>query len=288
MQVSNSPQSFNVVLDTGSSDLWVPGKGCASCTTKTPSFNYNASSTLQVVKDPATSQPIELEIKYGSATVDGYLVQDTVAMGGFQVLHQPWLLVNEIAPADTLVGTNAGIMGLAFDTIAATESTPFWQALAAGGALSTPEMSFWITRGSNDPNAPKETFGGIFTLGGQNQSLYQGNVEFLPLVANNGKLTYWLLNLACACRNSLCGSLLPARVLIVAVTVNGKSANMPPGNVAAIDTGTTLIGGLSAPVAAIYGQIPGSKRLTGNLAGLYGFRTFDSVLLSSLLYILFF
>ena len=204
----NSPQSFNVVLDTGSSDFWVPGKGCASCTINTPSFDYNASSTLQVDED-STGKLVELVLQYGSYAVDGYLVRDTVAMGGFQVLRQPWLLVNKFTPANLLVGTNAGSMGLAFDTIAATESTPFWQVLAAGGVLSTPEMSFWIARELSNPNAPKETFGGIFTLGGQNQSLYQGDVEFLPIVTISGKLAYWLLELSSTYKNYLRYSLSP-------------------------------------------------------------------------------
>jgi len=46
---------------------------------------------------------------------------------------------------------------------------------------------------------------------------------------------------------------------------------LPSGNVAAIDTGTTLIGGPSAAVSAVYAQIPGSQQLSGNLAGFYGF-----------------
>ena len=192
IQLPNSPQTFNVVLDTGSSDLWVTGKGCTSCTTGTPSFDYNASSTLQIGQD-STGQPVSVSITYGSGAVGGYLVRDTVSMGGFQVQRQPWLLVDQTS-SDLLDGTNAGIMGLAFDTIANTASTPFWQTLASTNQFSTPEMSFWITRELNDTSAPKETFGGVFTLGGQNQTLYQGDVEFLPLVTNVGKPTYWLLN----------------------------------------------------------------------------------------------
>jgi cathepsin D len=161
------------------------------------------------------------------------------------------LLVDQTT-ADLLDGSNAGIIGLAFETIANTASTPFWQTLADSNQLTTPEMSFWMTRESNNPTAPEETFGGVFTLGGQNQTLFQGDIEFLPLVTNVGRPTYWLLNVS-------------------AVTVNGKSATLPSGNLAAIDTGTTLIGGPSAAVSAIYAQIPGSQPLTGNLVGFYGF-----------------
>ena len=115
-------------------------------------------------------------------------------MGGFQVQTQPWMLVNH-TDLNLPSGTCAGIMGLAFDTIAETAATPFWQTLASGGQFATPEMSFWIARELNDTNAPEETFGGVFTLGGQNQTLYQGDVEFLPLITNVGRPTYWLLNL---------------------------------------------------------------------------------------------
>lgn len=69
---------------------------------------------------------------------------------------------------------------------------------------------------------------------------------------------------------------------MIAVTVNGKSVTLPSGNVAAIDTGTTLIGGPSAAVASIYAQIPGSQQLSGNLAGFYGFRMFVPVSVASL------
>lgn len=199
-------------------------------------------------------------------------------MGGFQVSNQPWLLVDQTS-SGLLDGTNAGIMGLAFDTIANTAATPFWQTLASGNKFSTPEMSFWITREIDNPNAATETFGGVFTLGGQNQTLYQGDIEFLPLVTNVGKPTYWLLNVSCMHKVPFLHTCLVSSIcMIKAVTVNGKSVTLPSGNIAAIDTGTTLIGGPSAAVSAIYAQIPGSQQLSGNLAGFYGFRM--SVLLS--------
>jgi cathepsin D len=77
--------------------------------------------------------------------------------------------------------------------------------------------------------------------------------------------------------------------LIVAVTVGGKSVTLPAAssNVAAIDTGTTLIGGPSAAVSAIYAQIPNSEPLAGSLAGFYGFRMFVFLSVNSFLNILF-
>ena len=123
-------------------------------------------------------------------------------MGGFQVTNQSWLLVDQTS-GGPLDGSNAGIMGLAFSALAYTGATPFWQTLAQGNSLTTPEMSFWFTRLLDNANTPRGgapqgqgVFGGVFTLGGQNQTLFTGDVEFLPLVTNAGKQTYWLLNLS--------------------------------------------------------------------------------------------
>ena len=64
---------------------------------------------------------------------------------------------------------------------------------------------------------------------------------------------------------------------MTAVLVNGQSVSVPSGDlsVAAIDTGTTLIGGPTAGVDAIWAAVPGSEPLSG---GLFSFRTFLSSL----------
>ena len=191
-QIPNSPQSFNVVLATGSSDFWITSDGCTTCARNTPHFN-NVSSTFQVVKDSA-GQQVRYTIPYTDGIVEGYLVRDTVSMGGFQAQNHSWFLIDKTSVS--LKGSNAGIMGLAFDAISSPGTTPFWQTIANGNKLTTPEMSFWLTRRLGDPNAQEEESGGIFTLGGRNQSLYTGNVEFLPLVTVLDKRAWWLLNMS--------------------------------------------------------------------------------------------
>lgn len=68
---------------------------------------------------------------------------------------------------------------------------------------------------------------------------------------------------------------------ISGITVNEKNVTLPSSGVAAIDTGTTFIGGPAAGVSAIYAQIPDSQPLSGGPAGLYGFRMFVSPLAKS-------
>ena len=86
----------------------------------------------------------------------------------------------------------SGVMGLAFQGIARSGATPFWQSLIANNLLTNPEFSFYVTRFNNDKSATQEEPGGVFTLGGTNSTLYQGNIDFqtfTPLVTIG---SFWL------------------------------------------------------------------------------------------------
>ncbi len=60
-----------------------------------------------------------------------------------------------------------------------------------------------------------------------------------------------------------------------ALTVNGNSVTLDSGSgaYAAIDTGTTLVGGPQDAVSALYAQIEGSAPLTGN-EGYWSYREY--------------
>jgi len=138
--------------------------------------------------------------------------------------------------------------------LASTRSVPFWQTLVNANQLANPEMSFWLTREITNANAGTDEFGGIFTLGGTNSSLFTGDIEFLNMPAA-AQPSFWLLEMS-------------------AVTVNGKSVGISTSadaGLSAIDTGTTLIGGPTQGVDAIFAAIPGSQALTGQMAGFFAF-----------------
>ncbi|KAH9484944.1 Pepsin A [Psilocybe cubensis] len=235
--IGTPPQTFNVILDTGSSDLWVP------IAPYMPLFQPSQSSSFKA----SNSMNDQIEIDYGSGAVKGTLGSDSVTMGGF-TMSQTFLTK---LTTNLLEGTVSGIMGLAFSSIASTRATPFWQALSSAGQLSSPELSFFLTRA--DPNSQSlDNPGGVFTLGGTNSSLFTGNIEFNNMPANS-QASFWLQSLS-------------------AVTVNGKSVSITAGDsaISAIDTGTTLIGGPSADVAAIWAAVPGSSPSLEN-PGFFGF-----------------
>ena len=99
-------------------------------------------------------------------------------MGGFQVNPQTFLLVEQ-ASKNLLDEETSGIMGLAFQPLASTRAVPFWEALTSANQLNSPEFSFFLTRFISDQNAKDEEPGGVFTLGGTNNTLFTG--EYLVL-----------------------------------------------------------------------------------------------------------
>ncbi|KAK7692175.1 hypothetical protein QCA50_003796 [Cerrena zonata] len=257
--IGTPPQTFSVVLDTGSSDLWVASSSCPSCDSDTPRFDPSKSST--VARTQTTSGDTEVDIHYGSGQVAGIVATDTVTMGGFTNSKQTMLVATQMS-SGLLDGQASGIMGLAFEALASTESTPLWQVLLNNNQLASPEMSFWLTREIDNRNAKELEFGGEFTLGGTNSTLFTGDIEFIDMPSLRTQ-TFWLLTMT-------------------GVTVSGRSVSVPTGNSAlsAIDTGTTLIGGPSTAVKAIYDAIPGSTALTGDLAGFFSYPCTTEVELS--------
>jgi len=244
VSVGTPSQTFDVVLDTGSSDLWFASTNCIGCVQAGAEFNPQKSSTIQVGNERVT-------MNYGSGTAVGTIARDTVTMGPFTVNPQVLVTVDQ-ASQGLIDGALVGIMGLAFPGIANTQSTPFWQGVLNQNALTNPEFSFFITRFINDQNAQTEEFGGVLTLGGTNSTLFQGNIDFQSFSLGDNGGGFWLQTVS-------------------GVSVGGNNVNIGPLNTAAIDTGTTLIGAPTAAVNAIWRAVPNSAALTGNMTGFFSF-----------------
>jgi len=184
------------------------------------------------------------------------LVKDTIQMAGFSVNNQVFAVCNQVSEG-LLNDPVSGLLGLAWQQIASSGASPFWETLANGGAWDSPVMAFHLSRFVDDATASTLEPGGSFTMGFVNQDLYTGDIDYQNIA---GTESYWLLALT-------------------AMTVQGNSITVPSGtsSYAAIDTGTTLIGGPSTEIAAIFAQIPGSAAGTGNYDGYYTYPCSTSV-----------
>ncbi|KIJ18474.1 Merops: A01.UPA [Paxillus involutus ATCC 200175] len=244
VSIGTPSQNFNLVLDTGSSDLWVATTACTVCTSDIPLFDTTKSSTYKT----STST---LQIDYGSGSVQGIVSEDTVSFGGFTIPTQELLGVTTTTTGLINDGLS-GIMGLGFSTISALKTTPFWQTLYNSNLLSQPMFGFYLERYIADQTQINSAPGGTLTLGGTNSSLYTGQIEFINMPSGSTP-SYWLQQ-------------------VTTVTVQGKSVSIPSGSgLAAIDTGTTLIGAPSSIVQSIWADVPGSVALDGQYAGLYAY-----------------
>lgn len=243
--VGTPPVAYDVILDTGSADLFLVSSSCTSQTCSgVQTFSGSSSSTFNSSTTPFT-------ITYGSGSASGVLGRDVIQMAGFQVSQQTFALIDQLT--DGLVTSPvSGILGLGWQALASSGATPFWQSLYEGNAWDEPLMGFYLTRFQNASRGSSEEPGGVFTMGTTNTSLYTGQIDYQNVQSLQNVLSYWTLPLT-------------------SLTVNSGSVTLPSGSssLAAIDTGTTLIGGPAEQVAALYALIPGSSAGTGNLEGYY-------------------
>lgn len=189
------------------------------------------------------NQSTPFDIQYGSGEVAGYEATDDFTLAGTTVDNLHFAVANRVSQG-LVSGDMEGILGMGFQKLAASGEPPLW--VAAG--INT--FSFYLERASLT-SSNQEQPGGIFTLGGTNSSLYTGDISYNTLIEE----LYWMVRLGDA-------------------GTRGTNVNLNGLYRAAVDTGTTLIGGPDSLVQELYSNIPGSQS-QGN--GYYSFPCSESV-----------
>jgi non-lysosomal glucosylceramidase len=253
VEVGTPSQSFNVVYDTGSSNLWIPDSLCNDFTTS-PSCAVqnrfiNTSSSTFVSK--CSLVRCELILPYGSGTVIGELSQDTVTVGGLaltsvdfgRVVVEPGPLSEWGAPLFD------GILGLAYPVIAMPLLSflpgPF-DIMETRKLLPQDLFSVYLSSTINDTTS--------FVAFGEVDDI--SSAHFVPPLINvpqdplQAALGYWCVGLT-------------------AIKVNGvgQPGTINSGLIGVIDTGTSLIAGPPAVVNPIIAQINATTDCS-NLASL--------------------
>ncbi|KAA1468887.1 acid protease [Dentipellis sp. KUC8613] len=242
LAVGTPAVAYNVILDTGSADLWLADSACVTGCTNVPTFNPESSSSYRNLSTA-------FSITYGSGKASGVLATDVVQMAGFQVENQVFG-VCDVVSQGLLNAPVSGLIGLAFEALASSGATPFWENLLQKNVWDQPVMAFQLARYQNVSDAEALEPGGTFTMGNVNSSLYTGDIDFQNVASTN--TGFWVLPLT-------------------NLTVNSDAVTLPSGSssYAAIDTGTTLIGGPPNQIQEIFAQIPNSAPGTGNFEGYY-------------------
>uniref|UniRef100_A0A6P7FH60 Lysosomal aspartic protease-like n=2 Tax=Diabrotica virgifera virgifera TaxID=50390 RepID=A0A6P7FH60_DIAVI len=219
ISIGTPPQTFKVIFDTGSADLWVPSAQCEN-NTRTPNgcqnhtkYDADKSSTYQ-------ENGHSFYIQYGSGSLSGFLSEDSVNVAGVAVEKQTFAEATyETAPA-FVDSTFDGILGLGYPELSSQSVTPVFTNMINQGVLDAPVFSFYLSQTANGDQ-------GELVIGGSDPSKYRGDFTYTEV----SKKLYWQTKLQ-------------------GVSV-GKQSLCRNGCRSVIDTGTSLIYGPNDDVEAI-------------------------------------
>uniref|UniRef100_A0A3P8TSX7 pepsin A n=1 Tax=Amphiprion percula TaxID=161767 RepID=A0A3P8TSX7_AMPPE len=226
ISIGTPPQSFTVIFDSGSSNLWVPSVYCndEACQSHNK-FNPQQSSSFQW-------NGRSLSIQYGTGSMTGYLGSDTVEVGGISVANQVFGLSQSEAPFMASMQAD-GILGLAFQSIASDNVVPVFDNMIKQGLVSQPMFSVYLS--GNEAQGSEVVFGGV------DNSHYTGQITWIPL----SSATYYQISMD-------------------SVTINGQTVACSGGCQAIIDTGTSVIVGPSNAISNINSWIGASTDQYGD------------------------
>lgn len=177
ISLGTPPQAFEVIFDTGSSNLWVPKVGCTHCGNpffgKKHKYDHAASATYK--QDGG-----DFDIVYGSGSVTGFFSVDAVTLAEDLVVSGQRFA--EVQDAGGLglayaLGKFDGILGLAFTSISVDNTPTVFETAIKEKVIDEPIFSFYL--GDNKP--------GELMFGGYNPSKFQGDLQYIPL----SNATYW-------------------------------------------------------------------------------------------------
>ncbi|XDB65886.1 hypothetical protein AB1E18_019196 [Capra hircus] len=164
--IGTPPQEFQVVFDTGSSDLWVPSDFCTSpaCSTKIM-FRYLQSSTFRPTNKT-------FRIAYGSGRMKGVVAHDTVRIGDLVSIDQPFGL--SVAEYRLGCWRFDGVLGLNYPNLSRSGAIPIFDKLKNQGAISEPVFAFYLSKDKQE--------GSVVMFGVVDHRYYTGELNWVPLI----------------------------------------------------------------------------------------------------------
>ncbi|GCF00541.1 vacuolar protease A [Zygosaccharomyces mellis] len=227
VSLGTPPQNFKVILDTGSSNLWIPSAECNSLACFLHSkYDHDSSSSYK-------PNGTEFAIRYGSGSLEGYVSQDTLNLGDLSITRQDFAEATSEPGLQFAFGKFDGILGLGYDSISVDGVVPPFYNAWKQGLLDEPKFAFYLGKDGESED------GGIATFGGVDNSKFEGDITWLPV----RRKAYW-------------------EVKFDGIGLGDEYAELE-NHGAAIDTGTSLIALPSGIAEIINSEIGAKKGWTG-------------------------
>ncbi|KAI0023380.1 Asp-domain-containing protein [Xylariomycetidae sp. FL0641] len=178
ISIGTPPQDFKVILDTGSSNLWVPSTQCGSIACYLHSkYDSSASSTYK-------KNGTEFEIRYGSGSLSGFVSQDVMTIGDITVKGQDFAEATSEPGLAFAFGRFDGILGMGFDRLSVNGIVPPFYQMVNQKLIDEPVFAFYLS-GENGGDDSEVVFGGV------DEDHYSGKITEIPL----RRKAYWEVDL---------------------------------------------------------------------------------------------
>ncbi|NXF26220.1 RENI protein, partial [Rhodinocichla rosea] len=232
ISIGTPAQTFKVVFDTGSANLWVPSYKCSPLYSACVSHSRYDSSKSRTYIANGTG----FAIRYGTGSVKGILSQDVVMVSDIPII-QVFAEATALPAFPFIFARFDGVLGMGYPSQAIDGITPVFDRILAQQILQEDAFSVYYSR-----NAPLKP-GGEIILGGSDPAHYTGDFHYL----NVSRSGFW-------------------QIRMKGVSVGAEILFCREGCSVAVDTGASYITGPAGPVSVLMKAIGATEVAEGEVS----------------------
>ncbi|KAH6948298.1 hypothetical protein HPB50_023354 [Hyalomma asiaticum] len=244
LTIGTPPQSFKLIMDTGSSNLWVPSIHCDDSMLCRHSAKYDSSKSSTYTKNGRF-----IRIRYNGGIVRGVTSIDNVGVGPATVTQYKFSEMNHADGKLFRTAKYDGILGLAYQKISQNEQLPLFDAMVRQGVVREAVFSIYMSK------EPSEENGGEIYFGGINEERHTGDIHYVDVNQQaHWQITMDKLNILSVPFIALIEEFL----LIYSIEVSGTRLCVGGCN-AVVDSGTSFLNGPRGEVQDLHRAIGATR-----------------------------